>query len=78
LNRRIPAISVELSELVSPDQFEALANLQVDLRLVRPPIPEQFESVLVHSEDLVLAVPADHALADGVDRVSLAGCRWPT
>jgi DNA-binding transcriptional LysR family regulator len=40
--------------------------------LVRPPIPEQFESALVHSEDLVLAVPADHALGEGSGPVSLA------
>lgn len=74
VNQRIPAVSVELTELVSPDQFEALANLEIDLGLVRPPIPEQFESLLVHSEDLVLAVPADHPLAASEDSqaVSLA------
>jgi DNA-binding transcriptional LysR family regulator len=63
VNKRTPAVSVELTELVSPDQFEALANLEIDLGLVRPPIPDGFESILVHTEDLVLAVPADHPLA---------------
>ena len=72
VRKRIPAVSVELMELVSPDQFEALANLEIDLGLVRPPIPEQFESLLVHSEDLVLAVPADHPLAEGESPVALA------
>lgn len=71
VNRRTPAVTAELTELVSPDQFEALANLQIDLGLVRPPIPAQFDSVLVHSEDLVLAVPAGHKLAEGEGRVSL-------
>ena len=37
----------------------------------------QFESVLVHSEDLVLAVPADHPLAVGDAPVD-AGRRRPT
>ncbi|GAB2600360.1 LysR family transcriptional regulator [Kribbella endophytica] len=72
VNRRIPAVSVELTELVSPDQYEALANLEIDIGLVRPPIPDGFESLLVHTEDLVLAVPADHKLASGSSAVSLA------
>ncbi|GAB3824764.1 LysR family transcriptional regulator [Kribbella italica] len=72
VNRRIPAVSVELTELVSPDQYEALANLEIDIGLVRPPIPDGFESLLVHTEDLVLAVPADHKLASGSTAVSLA------
>ena len=72
VNERIPAVSIELTELVSPDQFEGLANLEIDLGLVRPPIPEQFESVMVHSEDLVLAVPAGHPLAAQDQPVALA------
>ncbi|WP_112247316.1 LysR family transcriptional regulator [Kribbella monticola] len=72
VGRRTPAVTAELMELVSPDQFEALAGLKVDLGLVRPPIPEQFESLLVHSEDLVLAVPAGHPLAVGDGPVSLS------
>jgi DNA-binding transcriptional LysR family regulator len=71
VHRRTPAVTAELTELVSPDQFEALASLRIDLGLVRPPIPAQFDSVLVHSEDLVLAVPADHKLAEGEGMVSL-------
>jgi DNA-binding transcriptional LysR family regulator len=71
VGKRTPAVTSELTELVSPDQFEALANLEIDIGLVRPPIAEQFESLLVHSEDLVLAVPAQHALAAGDGPVSL-------
>lgn len=59
----LPDAAVELTELASPDQFTALSELRVDMGLVRPPIPEQYESVLVHTEDLVLAVPAGHPLA---------------
>jgi DNA-binding transcriptional LysR family regulator len=65
VGKRTPGVTAELTELVSPAQFEALANLEIDLGLVRPPIPAQFESLLVHSEDLVLAVPASHPLAPG-------------
>lgn len=54
----LPDAAVELTELASPDQFTALSELRIDMGLVRPPIPEQYESVLVHTEDLVLAVPA--------------------
>ncbi|MFJ4917889.1 LysR substrate-binding domain-containing protein [Streptomyces sp. NPDC088726] len=72
VGRRTPGVTAELTELVSPAQFEALANLDIDLGLVRPPIPEGFESMLVHSEDLVLAVPVSHPLASGDGPVSLA------
>ncbi|MEV0913246.1 LysR substrate-binding domain-containing protein [Streptomyces sp. NPDC049967] len=72
VGRRTPGVTAELTELVSPEQFEALANLDIDLGLVRPPIPEKFESMLVHSEDLVLAVPDSHPLAFGEGPVSLA------
>ncbi len=72
VNRHLPDVSVELTELVSPDQFAALADLEIDMGLVRPPIPDRYQSVLVHSEDLVLAVPADHALARAEDPVGLA------
>ncbi|MFC0627922.1 LysR substrate-binding domain-containing protein [Kribbella deserti] len=72
VNTRLPGVSIALAELVSEDQFEALANLRIDLGLVRPPIPPGFESVLVHSEDLVLAVPAGHELAAGAEPVALA------
>ena len=71
VNERIPAVSVALTELVSPAQFDALADMEIDLGLVRPPIPEQFESVLVHSEDLVLAVPSGHPLATADGPVAL-------
>ena len=72
IGERVPAVAVALSEMVSPDQFAALADLTIDVGLVRPPIPEQFESVLVHSEDLMVAVPAGHTLAPRTEPVSLA------
>ncbi|MFD1046792.1 LysR substrate-binding domain-containing protein, partial [Kibdelosporangium lantanae] len=76
VNERVPGVSVALSELVSIDQFAALADLSIDVGLVRPPIPEQFESVLVHSEDLVIAVPADHPLASR--KAKVVALSWTT
>jgi len=72
VHTRIPAVSIELTELASPAQFDGLAGLELDLGLVRPPIPEQLESVLVHSEDLVLALPVAHPLAGSERPVALA------
>jgi DNA-binding transcriptional LysR family regulator len=72
VNNRVPGVSVALTEMVSIDQFAAIADLSIDVGLVRPPIPDQFESVLVHSEDLVIAVPADHPLASREAPVALA------
>jgi DNA-binding transcriptional LysR family regulator len=72
VHERLPAVGVALTELASPGQFELLAGMELDLGLVRPPIPEQFASVLVHSEDLVLAVPEGHPLATADGPVALA------
>ena len=72
VNECIPTVGIELTELVSPARFEGLADLDIDLGLERPPIPGQFESVMVHPEDLELAVPAGHPLAAQDKRVALA------
>ncbi len=39
VGKRTPAVTSELTELVSPAQFEALATMEIDIGLVRPPIP---------------------------------------
>ena len=71
VHERLPAVSVALTELASPAQFDALAGMELDIGLVRPPIPDQFASVLVHSEDLVLAVPEAHPHARAEGSVAL-------
>jgi DNA-binding transcriptional LysR family regulator len=63
INEQLPEVEVELNEQVSEDQFAALAGNRLDLGLVRPPVPPELMSVAVHSEQLVLAVPAGHELA---------------
>ncbi|MBL1114151.1 LysR family transcriptional regulator [Streptomyces sp. 110] len=72
VKRHLPDVTVELTELVSPDQFAALSELRIDLGLVRPPIPEGYASLPVHSEDLVLAVPSGHPLAHGDEDTPVA------
>ncbi len=72
VRERVPGVAVELTEEVSEAQFEALAHLELDLGLVRPPIPDGLGSVLLHSENLVLAVPSGHELATTDRPVALA------
>lgn len=64
----LPGVDVELQELVTSEQVQALANGDLDLGLARPPVDaERFESRLLFSENLRLAVPAGHPL-DSLDR----------
>lgn len=63
---QIPEASLDLHEMVSGQQIEALDAGEIDLGLLRPPIDQsQFNSRLVAREQLVLAVPAGHVLAQG-------------
>ncbi|MEU0502295.1 LysR family transcriptional regulator [Nocardia sp. NPDC005998] len=57
-------VEVVLREMVSSDQFENLRSGSLDLALARPPFDRtEFDSRLVHSEGLMLAVPQQHKLA---------------
>lgn len=59
----LPGVDVELQELVTSEQVQALSHGDLDLGLARPPFDtERFESHLLFSEDLRLAVPAGHPL----------------
>ncbi|HEY9289663.1 MAG TPA: LysR substrate-binding domain-containing protein [Microlunatus sp.] len=71
IHDQLPGVEVELHELVSEDQFAALATSRLDLGLVRPPQPDGLSSLPVHAEDLVLAVPVDHELAAGVEPIRM-------
>ncbi|WAP51358.1 LysR family transcriptional regulator [Arthrobacter sp. ATA002] len=64
----LPGVEVELQELVTGEQIQALSRGDLDLGLARPPIDtERFDSHLLLSEDLRLAVPAGHSL-DALNR----------
>ena len=59
-------VEVELSEMVTIQQIEALRESRLDLGLVRPPLDEPgMATTRVASERLLLAVPRSHPLASG-------------
>ncbi|SUB54233.1 Ben and cat operon transcriptional regulator [Nocardia brasiliensis] len=65
IEQGLPGVEVVLREMVSSVQFENLRSGKLDLALARPPFDRtEFDCELVHSERLMLAVPADHPLAE--------------
>src|ERR1700756_3433178 len=61
---KLPEIDFSLKEMVSGDQFEALASGQIDAGLLRPPIARPaFAARRVLAEPLIAAVPEKHPLA---------------
>jgi DNA-binding transcriptional LysR family regulator len=63
LERELPEVRIELSEMVTREQVAALAAEDLDLGLARPPFDaDLFDSRLLHREALLLAVPAGHRL----------------
>jgi DNA-binding transcriptional LysR family regulator len=64
LSRTVPDIDVDLYEMVTRQQIEALLTHRIDLGLARPPFdPAEFDSRLVKREDMMVVVPAGHPLA---------------
>lgn len=60
----VPELHVEMHELVTRDQIRWLQEDHLDIGLGRPSgIPADIESLLVRTEDLMLAVPQGHPLA---------------
>jgi DNA-binding transcriptional LysR family regulator len=63
ISAELPDVDVDLRELVTGEQVQALRDGELDLGLARPPFDtEVFESKLLFSESLVLAVPEGHPL----------------
>lgn len=59
-----PDVTVDLTEMVTGDQIQALAEERIDLGLGRVrSVPEGLTSRLLLSEKLVLALPQSHPLA---------------
>lgn len=64
LARRLPDLDVELHEMITGDQTDALAGGELDAGLARPWFdPAVLGSRLVERADLMVAVPAGHRLA---------------
>ena len=59
----MPDVDLDLQELVTIQQIDAIRRGELDLALGRPPFDqESFDSRLLLSEDLVLAAPDGHPL----------------
>ncbi|MDG4859128.1 LysR substrate-binding domain-containing protein [Streptomyces sp. T-3] len=69
----MPGVEIVLREMVTRDQFEALAESSLDLGLVRPPVTDpDLGSRTAAQERLVAALPAGHALAEGREPLDIA------
>lgn len=65
VRERMPDIDLVLRERVSSVQLEELRAGELDLAMVRPPMPSAgLEASLLQREPLVLAVPSHHRLAE--------------
>ena len=72
----LPDVDVDLQELVTSEQVQALIDGDLDLGLARPPFDTGlFESRLLLSEDLLVAVPRGHALDELSRPVTAADLR---
>jgi DNA-binding transcriptional LysR family regulator len=61
----LPRVSIELDELVTIDQLAALERGGIDLGIGRPPFDSRvFDSLLLHTEPMVVAVPDGHRLTE--------------
>jgi len=70
--RAYPGVKLELLELTLPRQVEALHREDIDVGLLRPPIPDaELEIETILSEPFVLALPEAHPLA-ALRRVPMA------
>jgi DNA-binding transcriptional LysR family regulator len=65
IDRGLPDVDLDLSEMVTREQVAALLNEEVDLGLARPPFDaETFGSRLLLREALLVAVPSGSPLAE--------------
>jgi DNA-binding transcriptional LysR family regulator len=64
LREHLPGLALSLRELTTPQQVAALKAGQLDMGLLRPPVPAAgLRSRHVYREPLALAMPAGHRLA---------------
>lgn len=63
IGQALPNVDVDLQEMVTGEQLEALLAGELDLGLARPPFDRNvFDSRLLLAEPLCLAVPQNHGL----------------
>ncbi|MGO1181908.1 MAG: LysR family transcriptional regulator [Micrococcaceae bacterium] len=72
LKAQLPDLKVELKELVTPLQIDALENESIDIGLGRPPfVSDVLSSFPIRRDKLVIAVPSGHPLGGNGIQVSL-------
>ncbi|MDJ0633949.1 MAG: LysR family transcriptional regulator [Xenococcaceae cyanobacterium MO_188.B29] len=60
-----PGVKLQLKELTTKEQLKWLREERLDIGFVRPPVDKpEFNSQIVLWETLVVALPANHSLAD--------------
>lgn len=63
--KRYPAVQIDVSEMVSRDQLTALAQSDINLGLIRPPVDRpKIDTLIIQVEPIVVAIPRQHRLAD--------------
>lgn len=63
ISESLPNVTIELHEMVTTDQLEALTKSAIDVAVVRPPFdPAHFEATRIHRESLLVALPDGHLL----------------
>lgn len=63
IDEGLPDVDVDLYEMVTGEQIEALLAHELDLGVARPPFdPDVFDSRVISREAIVVAVPAGHRL----------------
>ncbi|MBL8925146.1 MAG: LysR family transcriptional regulator [Pseudonocardia sp.] len=77
LGRELPDVDVDLYEMVTRDQVQAVLDEEIDLGLARPPFDDEtLDSRPLQREALVVALPTGHrllAIGRALDGADLAG-----
>lgn len=62
-----PAVVIDISELEMLRQLDAISDGRMDVGFIRPPapMPRNVSSIPILYEDLIIALPASHVLAEG-------------
>lgn len=64
LSHALPDVTIELQEMVTTHQLDALTKSEIDVAIGRPPFdPAHFGSRRIHRERLLVALPEGHLLS---------------
>ncbi|GAA3704471.1 LysR family transcriptional regulator [Zhihengliuella alba] len=76
LAETLPDVDIDLQEMVTSEQMQALLGGELDVGLARPPFDAaEFESRLLLAESLLLAVPCGHPLSTAGEPIAARDLR---